>query len=74
MWDVVDQYGMPCLVMQYLPSTSLSELLRDKGTLAPGKLADFAVLSRDPLHIPVHELSSVQVSMTVVGGTAVHRA
>ncbi len=38
-WDVVDDNGLPCLIMQYLPSTSLSEMLRDKGSLAPPVVA-----------------------------------
>ncbi|TVQ34276.1 MAG: amidohydrolase [Geminicoccaceae bacterium] len=44
----------------------------DKGTLAPGKLADFAVLDRDPFTIDPLSLAEVQVDMTVVGGTPVH--
>ena len=38
-WDVVDDNGLPCLIMQYLPSTSLSELLREKGALVPSVVA-----------------------------------
>jgi hypothetical protein len=44
----------------------------DKGTLAEGKLADFVVLSRDPLSIPERELDSVKVETTVAGGRAVY--
>jgi predicted amidohydrolase YtcJ len=39
-----------------------------KGCLAPGRLADFVVLSPDPLAIPPEELPRVAVEMTVVGG------
>ena len=39
-----------------------------KGRLAPGRLADFVVLSADPLAIPPEELPQVAVVMTVVGG------
>lgn len=39
---------------------------RDKGTLEEGKLADFAVLSGDPLKESI--LGTLRVDMTVVGG------
>jgi serine/threonine protein kinase len=38
-YDVVDQDGLPCLIMQFLPSSSLHEVLRDKGTLAANVVA-----------------------------------
>lgn len=39
-FDVVtDDNGHPCLVMEYLPSTSLAEVLRDQGTLPPPEVA-----------------------------------
>ena len=47
---------------------------KDKGTLTEGKLADFVVLSRDPLSIPKRELDSVKVDATVVGGRVVYTA
>ena len=47
---------------------------KEKGTLAEGKLADFVVLSRDPLSIPKRELDSVKVDTTVVGGRVVYTA
>ena len=39
-----------------------------KGTLEPGKLADFVVLSDDPRDVPADE---IEVEMTVVGGETV---
>jgi predicted amidohydrolase YtcJ len=39
-----------------------------KGRLRPGMLADFTVLSRDPVTVPTEEFDSLQVTMTVVGG------
>ena len=44
---------------------------KEKGTLARGKLADFVVLSRDPLSIPVRELDGVRVDRTVAGGRVI---
>lgn len=39
-----------------------------KGMLRPGMLADFTVLSRDPITVPTEEFDSLKVTMTVVGG------
>ncbi|MVA74634.1 protein kinase [Auraticoccus sp. F435] len=38
-FDVVDDDGRPCLVMQFLASTTLAEVLRDHGPLPPGEVA-----------------------------------
>ncbi|GAB2765600.1 hypothetical protein GCM10027039_27950 [Terrabacter koreensis] len=38
-FDVVDHEGAPCLVMQYLPSRSLHEVLAADGTLPVGQVA-----------------------------------
>jgi serine/threonine protein kinase len=39
-FDVVtDDNGQPCLVMEYLPSTSLAEMLRERRTLPPAEVA-----------------------------------
>jgi predicted amidohydrolase YtcJ len=46
---------------------------KDKGSIEPGKYADFTVLSDDLLKIdPVH-IKDVKVEMTVVGGKIVYR-
>lgn len=42
-----------------------------KGTLAPGKLADFVILEKDLRAIPAEEIRQVKVKMTVVGGKVV---
>jgi predicted amidohydrolase YtcJ len=43
------------------------------GTLEPGKLADLAVLSADPLTVPEDELPAIRSHLTMVGGRIVHR-
>jgi predicted amidohydrolase YtcJ len=43
-----------------------------KGTLAPGKLADFVILERNLFEIPAVEIRGVTVAMTVVGGRIVY--
>jgi predicted amidohydrolase YtcJ len=39
-----------------------------QGSLAPGKLADFTVLSADPLTCPAEEIKNIQALRTVIGG------
>lgn len=39
-----------------------------KGTLTPGKLADIAVLSKNILDVPAHEIRGTDVAFTIVGG------
>lgn len=45
-----------------------------KGTLEPGKLADLAVLSADPLTIAESAIRDITADMTMVGGKIVHQA
>ena len=43
-----------------------------KGTLEPGKLADFVVVDRDPLTVPEQELLTLNFDQTYVGGKLVY--
>jgi predicted amidohydrolase YtcJ len=45
---------------------------QDKGTLAPGTLADFALLSQDIFRVPPPALPQTASVLTVVGGRIVH--
>ena len=44
---------------------------RDRGTLAPGKLADFVLMSADPLTLAPEKLETAHAVLTVVGGRVV---
>nr|MBA3949889.1 amidohydrolase [Acidobacteriota bacterium] len=45
-----------------------------KGSLAPGKLADIVVLSKDIMTVPETEIRDAKVVMTIVGGTIVYES
>ncbi len=47
---------------------------KTKGTLEPGKLADFIMVDRDVLSVPTDQLKDVQVLDTYVGGALVSHA
>ncbi len=47
---------------------------RDLGSIEPGKLADFVVLSKDIMTVPPHEVLSTKVVRTVIGGRTVFSA
>jgi len=44
----------------------------EKGSLTPGKLADFVMLSGDIMKIPAAEIWKTRVTMTVLNGAIVH--
>jgi predicted amidohydrolase YtcJ len=44
-----------------------------RGTIEPGKLADFTIVDGDPYSKPASELWKTQVKMTVVGGEVVYK-
>jgi len=44
-----------------------------KGSLEPGKLADLAVLSSDPLTVAEETIRDITADMTMVGGKVVHQ-
>ena len=44
-----------------------------KGSLEPGKLADLAVLSADPLTVPEPAIRDITADLTMVGGKIVHQ-
>lgn len=46
----------------------------EKGSLAPGKLADVTVLSQDIMTVPEERIPDTRVEMTIVGGEIVYTA
>jgi predicted amidohydrolase YtcJ len=44
-----------------------------KGTLAPGKLADITVLTKDITTVPDEEIKSAKVAYTIIGGKVVYK-
>jgi len=45
---------------------------KKKGTLEPGKFADFVVLDRDPLTVPDAQLLQTKVDLTIIDGRIVY--
>jgi predicted amidohydrolase YtcJ len=45
-----------------------------KGSITPGKLADFVVLSEDPHTIDPEKIKDLKIVRTVVGGATVYEA
>lgn len=59
----------------YTMGGAIAEFMEDsKGSLTPGKLADFVVLSQDLRAIPPEKIPQTKVELTVVGGKARYTA
>ncbi|MEW6321944.1 MAG: amidohydrolase family protein [Acidobacteriota bacterium] len=62
-------------VIAYTRGSAYAEFAdRDKGRLAPGALADLAVLSADPFTAPPQAVSAIRSLLTMVGGRVVYRS
>jgi predicted amidohydrolase YtcJ len=46
----------------------------DKGSIAPGKLADLAVLAKDPLATPAEQWIDIKIERTMLGGAWVYES
>jgi len=45
---------------------------KQKGSIAPGKLADFTVFTKDLMTVPDQELLSTEIAMTILGGQVLY--
>ena len=45
-FDVVDEHGAPCLIMEYLPSKSLAMVMAERGPLPAREVARIGAQSR----------------------------
>jgi predicted amidohydrolase YtcJ len=45
-----------------------------KGSITPGKFADFVVLGADPLSVAPERIKDIAIEMTIMGGRIVHGA
>jgi predicted amidohydrolase YtcJ len=45
----------------------------EKGSIAPGKLADIVVLSKDIMSVPEEEIAAARVDVTILGGKVKYR-
>jgi predicted amidohydrolase YtcJ len=62
-------------VIAYTLTAACAEFAeKEKGSLAPGKLADLAVLSQDVFTVPSHDLPKTVSVMTLVGGKTIYDA
>jgi predicted amidohydrolase YtcJ len=53
-------------------SAAFEEQIR--GTLEPGKLADFIVLSENPFELEPERISAIRIDLTVIGGKTVYKS
>lgn len=71
-WVPEEKITLAEAVLAYTLGSAFAEFQDgEKGSLTPGKLADFVVLSEDIFAIPPEALRKVQVVKTVVGGKVV---
>ncbi|MDT8900868.1 amidohydrolase [Anaeroselena agilis] len=72
-WHPEQRITVEEAVKAYTANAAFAEFAEnEKGTLSPGMLADFIVLSRDIFTIPPDEIATVQVVCTVCGGRVIY--
>jgi predicted amidohydrolase YtcJ len=73
-WVPEQKIGVEEALAGYTSGAAYASFEEDrKGTLEPGRLADFVILDADIFKIPPEEIGQVKVRMTVVGGKVVYR-
>jgi len=72
-WHPEQKISVAEALAAYTAGSAYAEFAESgRGTLAPGKLADFVLLSGDPFSVEPEALDSVHAVLTVVGGRIVH--
>ncbi len=72
-WHPEQRIGVAEAVRAYTAAAAYAEFAEaDKGVLAPGKSADFVVLSHDIFVLPPEEIAAAKVLCTVCGGKVVY--
>jgi predicted amidohydrolase YtcJ len=74
-WEPAQRLTMDAALRHYTRDVAFASLDDgNRGTLAPGKLADLVVLSEDPTAVPPERLLQMKVLLTVLGGQDTYRA
>jgi predicted amidohydrolase YtcJ len=74
-WEPAQRLTVEAALRHFTRDAAFAEHAeREKGTLAPGKLADFVVLSQDLLAVPPDRIKDTKVLLTVLGGQDTYRA
>jgi predicted amidohydrolase YtcJ len=72
-WVPEQKLTVPEAVEAYTMGSAYAEFQeKEKGSITPGKLADFVILSDDIFHIPPAQIRNVKVEATYVGGKLVY--
>lgn len=72
-WVPEEKITLPEAVEAYTIGAAFAEFQEhEKGSIAPGKLADMVVLSNDIFHIKPEAIRNVKVETTIVGGRVVY--
>lgn len=74
-WEPAQRLSVQAALRHFTRDAAFAEHAEEeKGTLAPGHLADFVVLSQDLLTIPLERIKDTKVLLTVLGGQDTWRA
>ena len=74
-WEPTQRLTVEAALRHFTRDAAFAEHAEtEKGTLAPGKLADFVVLSQDLLAVPPERIKDTKVLLTVLGGQDTWRA
>ncbi len=73
-------YAGQCLTVQEAVSSFTIDAARavnqedDRGTIEAGKFADFVILSSDIMNVAPHDIPSIDIIATIIGGTVEYRS